>query len=219
MDSETTQSSSSPPEEELRLSEFLLLSALWMVFGFMLWYYLAVFHTWPVREVSEAILGQLLGEDFGRIVAEPGQRFLFQVETSIPFTFPDGSTHALGFIVNPLIFGYGLPLLFGLVMGSNASLLRKLMIMFLGYVVIALVQVWGVVLQSLKTLAFNFGAEAHAVTQAHGLSDTAIALGYQLGALILPALAPVIVWVLSNRALVEQFVGWKAGGGPSGRNR
>jgi hypothetical protein len=27
--------------------------------------------------------------------------------------------------------------------------------------------------------------------------------------LILPALAPIFVWVLSNRRLVEQFVGWK----------
>jgi hypothetical protein len=35
-------------------------------------------------------------------------------------------------------------------------------------------------------------------------------MGYQLGTLIFPALAPIFVWVLSNRALVEQFVGWGA---------
>jgi hypothetical protein len=113
-------------------------------------------------------------------------------------------------VVNPLIFTYGLPLLFGLVMGSDVSWLRKLTIMLIGYVVITGVQIWGVVWQSLKMLAFNFGAQSHAIVQAHGISDGAIAMGYQLGTLILPALAPIFIWVLSNRPLVEQFVGWSA---------
>jgi hypothetical protein len=42
------------------------------------------------------------------------------------------------------------------------------------------------------------------------VSDSAIALGYQLGTLIFPALIPIFVWVLANRPLVEQFVGWSA---------
>ena len=42
--------------------------------------------------------------------------FLFQVETNIPFTFRDGTTEALGFVVNPLVYSYGLPLLFGFVL-------------------------------------------------------------------------------------------------------
>lgn len=205
--------------EPLKLSEFLILSALWMVFGFMLWYYLSAFHTAPARVASEAILNQLLGSDFHRIVADPERNFLYLVETRIPFTFPDGTTHGLGFIVNPLIFSYGLPLLFGLVMGSNAGWKRKLGTLLVGYAVITLVQVWGVVWQSLKTLAFNFGEQTQAVVQAHGVSETAIALSYQLGTLILPALAPVIIWVLANRALVEQFVGWPQKSGAAQRNR
>ena len=194
---------------ELKLTEFLILAALWMLLGFMLWYYLSAFHGIPARMMSEAILAQLLENDFSQIIAEPNQRFLFQVETWIPFVFPDGSTEALGFVVNPLIFSYGLPLLFGLVMASGVSWARKAFILLTGYVVIALVQVWGVVWQSLKMLAFNFGEQTHAVVQAHGISDTAIAMGYQLGTLILPALAPILVWILSNRPLVEQLVGWR----------
>jgi hypothetical protein len=100
--------------------------------------------------------------------------------------------------------------LFGLVMGSDVSWLRKFVIMLIGYAVITLVQIWGVVWLSLKMLAFNFGVQTHAIVQNHGVSYAAIALGYQLGTLILPALAPIFVWVLSNRRLVEQFVGWSA---------
>jgi hypothetical protein len=196
--------------EPLKLSELLILAALWMLFGFMLWHFLAVFHVVPARLAAEAILAQVLGEDFRQIVAEPGERFLYLVETNIPFTFPDGSREALGFIVNPLIFSYGLPLLFGLVMGSAAGWRRKVTLLGVGYVVITAVQIWGVVWESLKLLAFNFGDQTLVVVQGHGVPPTVIALCYQLGTLILPALAPIIVWVLGNRPLVEQLVGWGA---------
>lgn len=198
-------------KDELKLSELLILASMWMLFGFMLWFFLSAFHGTPARLASEAILGHILGDDFYRIVVEPNQHFLYQVETQIQFTFRDGTTDALGFVVNPLIFSYGLPLLFGLVMGSDVSWLRKFVIMLIGYSVITLVQIWGVVWQSLKMLSFNFGEQTHAIVLSHGVSDSSIALGYQLGTLIFPALAPIFVWVLSNRPLVEQFVGWQVG--------
>lgn len=197
-------------QEELKLSELLILASMWMLFGFMLWFYLSAFHGAPARIAADAILQYVLGSDFSRIIVEPNQHFLFQVETNIAFTFRDGTTEALGFVVNPLVFSYGLPLLFGLVMGSDVSWKRKIGIMLIGYTVITLVQIWGVVWLSLKMLAFNFGQQSHAIVLEHGISDSSIALGYQLGTLIFPALAPIFVWVLSNRKLVEQFVGWGA---------
>ena len=196
--------------EELKLSELLILSCLWMLLGFMLWFYLSAFHGLPSRMAADAILGQILGSNFHQIVVVPDQHFLFQVETTIPFTFRDGTTQALGFVVNPLVYSYGLPLLFGLVMGSDVGWLRKIFILLLGYVTITAVQIWGVVWQSLKMLAFNFGDQTHQIVLDTGISDSAIALSYQLGSLILPALAPVFIWVLANRRLVEQFVGWRA---------
>jgi hypothetical protein len=91
-------------QDELKLSELLILGSMWMLFGFMIWFFLSAFHGAPARLASEAILGHVLGSDFYRIVVEPNQHFLYQVETHILFTFRDGSTDALGFIVNPLIF-------------------------------------------------------------------------------------------------------------------
>jgi hypothetical protein len=194
---------------ELRLSELLILACLWMVFGFMLWYYLSAFHGVPVRLLSSEILSHWLGSDFLNIVPNADQRYLFQVQTKIPFQFPDGSVEALGFIVNPLVFGFGLPLLFGLIMASGVSILRKIWVLLVGYLCIMLVQVWGVVWQSFKSLAFDFGADAHQLVMDAGVSDELIALCYQLGVLILPPLVPVMVWVLTNRALIEQFTGWQ----------
>lgn len=194
----------------MRLGELLILAGLWMLFGFMLWYYLSVFHGVPVRLISEWLLQMTLGEEFYNIIPNPDKRYLFQVQTTIQFTFPDGSRDALGFIVNPLVYGYGLPLLFGLIMATRRKLLFKSGVLLAGYAVIMGVQIWGVYWQCLKTLTFNFGADAHAVVEASGVPDTLIALCYQLGVLILPPLAPVIIWVLGNWREVEQFIGRKS---------
>jgi hypothetical protein len=196
-------------QEDMRLGELLILAFLWMLFGFMIWYYLSAFHGIPVRAMASFVLQYLLGDSFYNIVANPDHHYLLQVQTQIQFSFPDGSKEALGFIVNPLTYGYGLPLLFGLVMASEATLWHKLRVMLLGYVVISMVQVWGVVWQSLKMLAFNFGSQTHQVIMDAGLSETVIAMAYQLGVLIFPPLAPVILWVLANWRMVEQFTGWK----------
>lgn len=194
---------------ELRLSELLILAFLWMLFGFMLWYYLSAFHGTPIRLLANEILSRVLGSEFLGIIPNPDHHYLFQVETKIPFQFPDGSLEALGFIVNPLVYGFGLPLLFGLVMASGVSLPRKAVTLLIGYVCIMLVQVWGVVWQSLKMLAFNFGPDAHQVVIDAGISDEVIALCYQLGVLIFPPLVPIVLWVLANWQLIEQFTGWQ----------
>lgn len=209
-DSDTAESLPPVAQAELKLSEMMILASMWMLFGFMLWFYLSAFHGAPARMMAEAVLSNILGDNFRQIIVEPNQNFLFQVETNIQYLFRDGTQEALGFIVNPLVYSYGLPLLFGLVMGSDVSWLRKGVIMLIGYATITLVQVWGVVFQSLKMLAFNFGEQSHVFVKQAGVSDDVIALGYQLGTLILPALMPIFVWVLTNRPLVEQFVGWSA---------
>lgn len=195
--------------QDLRLSELLILASLWMLFGFMLWYYLSAFHGIPVRLLASEILSYYMGDSFMDIIPNPDRHYLFQVQTRIPFQFPDGSREALGFIVNPLVYGFGLPLLFGLVMASGVSLLRKLVVVLGGYVAVMLVQVWGVVWQTFKMLAFNFGADAHQVVIDAGIPDELIALCYQLGVLIFPPLIPVILWVLSSWELIEQFTGWQ----------
>ena len=199
----------SADRSKLRLSELLILAFLWMLFGFMLWYYLSAFHGTPVRILSNEILSRVLGSEFTNIIPNPDHHYLFQVQTQISFLFPDGSREALGFIINPLVYGFGLPLLFGLVMASDASLLKKIGTMIGGYFCVMLVQVWGVVWQALKMLAFNFGPDAHQLVIDAGISDELIALCYQLGVLIFPPLLPIVLWVLANWALIEQFTGWQ----------
>ena len=94
-------------------------------------------------------------------------------------------------------------------MASGVSFIRKILTLLVGYICVMLIQVWGVVWQTLKMLAFNFGPDAHQLVSNAGISDELIALCYQLGVLIFPPLVPVILWVLANWELIEQFTGWQ----------
>ncbi len=60
--------------EELKLSELLILSSMWMLFGFMLWYYLSAFHGEPARIAAEAILREILGSNFHQIIVNPNRQ-------------------------------------------------------------------------------------------------------------------------------------------------
>lgn len=205
--SETDNSAAPSAPEPMRISELLILAALWMLFGFMLWYYLSAIHGVPVRLAAERLLALTLGDDFYNIIANPDRRYLLQVQTRIEHLFPDGSREPLGFIVNPLVYGYGLPLLFGLVMATNQRLPHKLGVLLAGYLLVAVVQVWGVYWESLKVLVFDFGGDAQQAVLVAGIPAEAVALCYQLGSLILPPLAPVVVWVLGNWREVERYIG------------
>ena len=75
-----------------------------------------------------------------------------------------------------------------------------------GYLAVMLVQTWGSVFETLKTLHFQLGEEGRNTLQAIGVSPDAIALGYQFGYLILPGVVPIALWILMNRRFIEGLV-------------
>ena len=50
---ESKQAPAGNSKEELKLSEMLILASMWMLFGFMLWFFLSAFHGAPARIASE----------------------------------------------------------------------------------------------------------------------------------------------------------------------
>ena len=76
----------------------------------------------------------------------------------------------------------------------------------LGYAAIVLVQSWGVVAEVLKNLTFGLGPEGRVVMEQVGLSPTIVALAYQSGYLILPAVVPIAIWILMNRHFFEGII-------------
>jgi hypothetical protein len=74
-----------------------------------------------------------------------------------------------------------------------------------GILLVLPAEVFSMVSSVLKTLTFDVG---HAFQVQQGISQLgvdAIALGYQVGTLLLPMIVPLIVWVGLNRAFIVRL--------------
>ncbi|HEX6834490.1 MAG TPA: exosortase H-associated membrane protein [Rudaea sp.] len=202
------------------LRRFMLAAVLWLPFAFFLWFMFAGPLVWPVVHVSKLVLMKCWPQIFtavtqgadlldaqGHVLSHPA--YLVQLSTGVMVNVaPAGLPAKFGFIeptVNPMAYGYALPLFAGLVLATPLTRMQRVVQFAIGFPILWLFQAFGVVSESLKTVAIDAGAPgAQAASQA-GLSLNLIALCYQFGYLILPALVPAVLWIVLNRSFIENL--------------
>lgn len=223
-----------PAEERVSLKQFFLLGLLWLPMMFFLWFSLRTAVVYPVTRGVAWLSGWLL-PDLVTDVAQEYHRitYAFIVPLAGAPGLPQGPLLIEAQYTNVLMYCYGLPLLFGLIMATPLNWRRTFLQMGIGLLVLWPVQIFGVMGDILKTLAFGteaavqtglseagFAAIApqvaaaaqnavHALLVARFGSLELIALIYQFGYLILPAVVPVALWLVMNRAFIEELVGWR----------
>ncbi len=189
------------------LREFGFKSVLWLPLSFFLWFLLAAPLVWPVIRAAGLALTSLWPDLFAEVV-QHGHSMDVTTRVLVNQVAADGRA-GIGELVltqNPLIYGYSLPLFSGLAMATPVTARRRIVQFAIAFAVIWLTQAFGVVAESLKMLGFNSGTVgAGAITDA-GISADAIALCYQFGYLILPAVTPVALWIGLNRDFVLGLV-------------
>jgi len=186
------------------IKEMFLLAALYMPLGFFLWFFAASLLMLPTRLAAQALLDLLHGDVFQRIFQAD---FYFEIHTSILVPNPDGGEDLLlTWDVNPMLYAWGMALLFGLIMATPLRAGQRVMQLLIGFLMVSLVTLWGVYWEVWRDLAFLFGPEARAVVDGSALTPTMIALFYQLGYLMFPAVVPIATWILMNRAFIEKHV-------------
>jgi len=214
------------------IREFAIKAALWLPLSFVVWFWAAALWVWPAARLAKVVLlglwpdlftGLSQGGDVldagGRVVAHAG--YLLTLTTSILVTVPAGADGPGGVgllepTLNPMVYAYSLPLFGGLAMATPLSTPRRLVQMLVAFAVIWIAQAFGIVCESLKFVAFEAGQPGSAALAHAGLSANAIALAYQFGYLILPAVVPAALWIGLNRAFIERLV--RRDGEPGGGN-
>jgi hypothetical protein len=205
------------------LRQFFLAALLWLPFAFFLWFAfasqlawpviqlakLAMLHIWPAfftavsqgADVLEAGTGRLLGHSTYLMQFSSGEAINVSAPGLPPkFGFPD-------YQINPMVYGYSLPLFCGLVTATPLEKGRWLLQLVIGMLLLWCAQAFGVVAEAFEIIAFKSGQEGLAAMRQAGISLNSIALAYQFGYLILPPLAPVILWILFNRRFIEELTG------------
>ena len=202
--------------------EFALKAALWLPASFVIWFWAAALWVLPAARLAKWVLlgvwpdlfsGLSQGADVldasGRVIAHASYLLTLTTHVTVNVPASAGSPGGVGVLepsLNPMVYAYSLPLFSGLVMATPLSTRRRLVEMLIAFIAIWIAQAFGIVAESLKFVAYDAGPPgAEAIARA-GLAPNAIALAYQFGYLILPAVLPAALWIGLNRRFIEQLV-------------
>lgn len=197
------------PIKHTPIHEFLLRTVLYLPLCFFVWFWAASILMLPVTAAADAVLTTLL-PDIVVQVQQDGYRNLIVTNITPPSraNVAPGEVAGLAFEVNPMIYAFGLPLLAALVMATPMTSGRRVAVIVLGGVFLILVPVWGITFDSLKTLQIVGWPDGVPKLGDIGTAkNSLIALGYQAGYLIFPAITPVALWILTNRPYIEDLTG------------
>lgn len=189
-------------EEGNPVREMFILAALYLPMAFFIWFSFSSALMWLPGRVLDAALTGLYPSLFDDVV-QLGFRYEVQTAIQLPQRV-DGRLALLTLQINPMIYAWGMALLFGLTMATPTTIKRRLVQLVVAYLVISLVAAWGAFWETWVNLAFQAGEAGAAAAAGAGLAPTLIALMYQLGYLMLPAVIPLAAWILMNRPFLER---------------
>jgi hypothetical protein len=105
--------------------------------------------------------------------------------------------------VNPLIYTYGLALVLALLAASRARWWK----LVVGALVLLPFQAWGIAFDLVSQIGIRMTGDVAVQAGIVGWRREFAALGFQLGSLIFPALAPVAAWAALERRRIADLAG------------
>lgn len=191
------------------IDRFLLRVLLWLAPAFAGWYLLAPLLLMPVAGWTHFALSQLFPH---AIAAVEQHGTTVDIVTRFVMTAPAGGSAPPGargqlvFAINALKYAYGWPLLLALTLAAPTPLGEKIYRAVMGGLLLLPVPVWGVACEALKVLVFDMDPAIAAQMGTTPLTRELLALAYQLGYLILPAVAPILIWVAFHRDFLGELL-------------
>ena len=185
------------------LHRFMLGVLIFFPLTFFLWYLSATFHLAPITVLTQIIIDAFFPDalmwlkldNYTLVVASN-----FGADASGNIVSPPAGEDVLGFHLNPLIYCYSLPLLCALILATPGD--DKWLNLLLGALLILPTEVFSMVFSVLKTLTFDVGYAFQQQQAITPFGADVIAFCYQLGTLVLPMVAPLIIWVALHRRFI-----------------
>lgn len=191
------------------IDRLLIATGLWLTPTFTVWYLLAPLLVLPIAGWTSFVLTQGFG--YAIVVVEPQgtmvdivTRFVMAAPTT-GATLPDAQGQ-LVFSINALKYAYGLPLLVALTLAAPTAIGEKLYRVVMGSLLLLPVPVWGITCEALKVLVFQMGPGVAGQMGTTPFTRELLALAYQLGYLILPAMTPILLWAAFHRDFLGELL-------------
>lgn len=183
------------------ISGFFVRALLWLIPALALWYlaraYVAVAPAWLAEAVMKAMFPFWVH----------GSELHGTTQTLITGLTVPGSGGQIGELApeaNVLTYAYGMPLLAALFLAVRSKgLWWKIP---LGTAALLPFQAWGVCFTWLLQIGVQAAEATQTQTRFDAFDTNLIAAGYQLGFLLLPTLAPILIWLALDHRLVQQVL-------------
>ncbi|MDG4597609.1 MAG: hypothetical protein P9F75_18300 [Candidatus Contendobacter sp.] len=191
------------------IDRFLLRTLLWLAPMFMLWYVLAPLLLMPVVGWTHFALSHLFPHAIAAVEQQgPAVDVITRFTVAAPTggSAPAGARGQLIFTINALKYAYGWPLLLALTLAAPTMLSEKLYRAVMGGLLLLPVPVWGIACEALKVLVFDMDPAIADQMGATPLTRELLALAYQLGYLILPAVTPILIWAALHRDFLGELL-------------
>jgi len=172
----------------------------WLPVTYAIWYFAAPVLLWPAAFLTQVAARTGLA-DIVRAVEQSRAELVFATSLKAGSAAAQGGEIAVG--VDLLLYSFGLPLYAALVLAAKEPGWPRRLIA--GYAVLMPFVAWGALADFLKNVAITMGPQVASQTGFVAWQREAIAFSYQLGALILPTVVPVVAWVVTHRALLERL--------------
>ena len=189
------------------LPRFVLRVVAWLPLTFAVWYLAAPLLVWPVALLAELFTRSTF--DWVNSVEQMGPLITFLTSLKpAEGANPAGVKAVVSVESNVLLFSFGLPMLAALILAAREP--HRVRMLLIGFVVLLPFQTFSVVADFLKNVAILAPPAVSSQTGTNAFQREVIAFCYQFGTLILPTVAPAIVWVLMHRRFLEKLSGHDA---------
>jgi hypothetical protein len=186
------------------LPRFVLRVVAWLPLTFAVWYLAAPLLVWPVALLAELFTRSTF--DWVKSVEQMGPLITFVTSLKpAEGANPAGVKAVVSVESNVLLFSFGLPMLAALILAAREP--HRVRMLLIGFVVLLPFQTFSVVADFLKNVAILAPPAVSSQTGINAFQREVIAFCYQFGTLILPTVAPAIVWVLMHRRFLEKLSG------------
>jgi hypothetical protein len=189
------------------LAAFVLRTFLWLPPCFAAWYFSAKYHAALAGGLARLMV-DVFTPGVLSALEQPDVDLAFV--TTIQAQSAPGQAGVLVPEVSPLLYTYGLALFLALMLAARARWWKILA----GAVLLLPFQSWGIAFDFLAQIGIRMGPEVAGQAGLGGWRTETVALGYQIGTLILPSLVPVVAWAAFNRTLLEGLLRARTGGTP-----
>jgi uncharacterized membrane protein len=184
---------------KLAVTRFALRTLAWLPLAFAVWYIAAPLLLVPAVLIVRAVV-RLGFSDLVRGLEQSGALATF-VTTLRPGGAPVASVATVD--VNLLLYSFGLPLFAALTLAARERAWKRHLA--IGYLVLQPVIAWGALADFLKNVAITAGPAVASQTGFAAWQREAIAFAFQFGSLILPAVAPAVLWVALHGVFIASL--------------